>query len=65
MQEGLEVVGAAAMADLQVAEVHQPGKAALDPPAMPAELAVVVVGGVLAESAWMHRKGRKGSPAPA
>jgi hypothetical protein len=28
-------------------------------------LAAVVVGGVLAESAWMHRKRRKGSPAPA
>jgi hypothetical protein len=26
-------------------------------------LAALVVGGVLAESAWEHRKGRKGSPA--
>src|SRR5215218_9973863 len=31
------MVGAAAMADLQVTEVDQPGKAALDPPAMPTQ----------------------------
>ena len=37
MQEGLEVVGAAAMADLQVTKVDQPGKAALHPPAMAPE----------------------------
>jgi hypothetical protein len=37
MEEGLEIVGAATMADLQVTKVDQPGKAALDPPAMPAQ----------------------------
>jgi hypothetical protein len=37
MEEGLEIVGTAAMADLQVTEVDQPGQAALDPPAMPAQ----------------------------
>jgi low temperature requirement protein LtrA len=36
---------------------------AFSPQAQLAVLAAVVVGGVLAESAWMHRKGRKGSPA--
>ena len=38
---------------------------AVSPQAQLAVLAALVVGGVLAESAWMHRKGRKGSPAPA
>jgi low temperature requirement protein LtrA len=38
---------------------------AVSPGAQLGVLAAVMVGGVLAESAWMHRKGRKGSPAPA
>jgi low temperature requirement protein LtrA len=38
---------------------------AVPPGAQLGVLAAVMVGGVLAESAWMHRKGRKGSPAPA
>jgi low temperature requirement protein LtrA len=38
---------------------------AFSPEAQLGLLAALVVGGVLAESAWMRRKGRKGSPAPA
>jgi hypothetical protein len=30
-----------------------------------AALAALVIGGVPAKSAWMHRTGHKGSPAPA
>jgi low temperature requirement protein LtrA len=37
----------------------------VSPGAQLAVLAAVVAGGVLAESAWEHRKRRKGSPAPA
>jgi low temperature requirement protein LtrA len=48
------VVLATVMVDLAVAPEAQLGA-----------LAAIMVGGVLAESAWMHRKGRKGSPAPA
>jgi low temperature requirement protein LtrA len=38
---------------------------AVSPEAQLGLLAAVMVGGVLAESAWIHHKGRKGSPAPA
>ena len=38
---------------------------AVSPEAQLGALAAIMVGGVLAESAWMHRKGGKGSPAPA
>jgi low temperature requirement protein LtrA len=38
---------------------------AFSPEAQLGLLAAVMVGGVLAESAWTHRKRRKGSPAPA
>jgi low temperature requirement protein LtrA len=38
---------------------------AFSPEAQLGLLAALVVGGVLAESAWMHRQGRRGSPAPA
>jgi hypothetical protein len=38
---------------------------AFSPEAQLGVLAALVVGGVLAQSAWMHRKGGKGSPAPA
>jgi hypothetical protein len=38
---------------------------AFSPEAQLGALAALVIGGVLAESAWMHRKGRKGSRAPA
>jgi low temperature requirement protein LtrA len=38
---------------------------AFSPEAQLGALAALVIGGVLAESAWMHRKGHKGSPAPA
>jgi low temperature requirement protein LtrA len=38
---------------------------AFSPEAQLAALAALVIGGVLAESAWTHRKGHKGSPAPA
>jgi low temperature requirement protein LtrA len=38
---------------------------AVSPGAQLGVLAAVIVGGVLAEAAWMHRKGRKGSRAPA
>jgi hypothetical protein len=38
---------------------------AVSPGAQLGVLAAVVAGGVLAESAWEHRKRRKGSPAPA
>jgi low temperature requirement protein LtrA len=37
----------------------------VSPGAQLAVLAAIVAGGVLAESAWEHREGRKGSPAPA
>ena len=38
---------------------------AVSPEAQLGVLAAVVTGGVLAESAWKHRKGQRGSPAPA
>jgi len=37
----------------------------VSPEAQLGVLAAVMVGGVVAESAWMHRKGRRRSPAPA